>query len=102
MITPKGMVPYPIPKPTDDYLDALATGRCCIYCLDLEHSIISARVLHSIGFTCTMRKGLCVSSCVLLRTNHDTDDPLLLTFFCSGMMMREIPVKKSTPHDTRT
>ena len=40
MLTPKGMVPYPIPKPTDDYRDALATGRCCIYCLDLEHSTI--------------------------------------------------------------
>ena len=30
-----GLAPYPVPEPTDDYLDAEATGRCKIVCTDI-------------------------------------------------------------------
>ena len=30
----KGLVAYPIPKPTEDYLDAERSGRCKIVCFD--------------------------------------------------------------------
>ena len=45
ILTRKG-VPYPVPKPTDDYLDALSTGRYCIYSVDPEHFTLVIAIIY--------------------------------------------------------
>ena len=40
------LVPYSIPPPTKDYLDAYETGRCAIYCLDLGGCTLVCGVIY--------------------------------------------------------
>ena len=41
-----GLVPYQVPKPTQDYFDAYETGRCAICCFDLGAHTLTVAVVY--------------------------------------------------------
>ena len=42
----EGLSVYPIAKPIKDYHDAVATGRCAMYCMDMGGVTLVIAVVH--------------------------------------------------------
>ena len=46
IVSVEGISVYPIAKPIKDYLDAAATGRCAIYCMDVSGVTMAIAVIY--------------------------------------------------------
>ena len=42
----EGLAPYPVTNPTQDYHDAVASGRCAIYNIDCQGATLTIAVIY--------------------------------------------------------